>query len=64
MKKYDLVKYLGGNVIKAAEKLGYIHRNSIYQLPETLTDRQAKCVMMRMKAKRIKIPPEWLIDES
>ena len=47
----------------AAIRLGYNSTrpdNNIIRLPEVLTKRQADAIIMRMKAKRIKVPPEWL----
>ena len=63
MKKQDLITYLGGTAMTAAIRLGYNSTrpdNNIIRLPEVLTKRQADAIIMRMKAKRIKVPPEWL----
>lgn len=60
MSKTELIKQLGNpSAIKAAQMLGYKDRQSIYQLPEVLTDRQSQAVIMRMKANGIKVPAEW-----
>jgi hypothetical protein len=62
--KNDLLSHLGGTYSNCARKLGYSGPradNNISRLPEVLTDRQAAAIMLRMKAKRIKIPPEWLV---
>lgn len=59
--KQALIDYLGGNTVLAAKKLGYDgHRgeNNIYSLPDVLTTRQCKVIVMRMKAARIKVPKE------
>lgn len=61
MKKQKLIEYLGGSAQSAAKKLGYTgYRgdNNITRLPDTLTARQCDVIIMRMKANRIKLPPE------
>ncbi len=60
MKKQDLINLLGGNAEKASKRLGYAHKNSVLRLSDPLTDRQVKDMVMRMKAKRIKFPREWI----
>lgn len=60
MTKTELMKQLGNpSAIEAAKLLGYKDRQSIYQLPEVLTDRQYQAVIMRMKAHGIAVPAEW-----
>lgn len=58
MKKQDIIKLLG-NAPTIAKRLGYAHRNIVYGWPDKLSDRQSREVIIRMKAKRIKVPPEW-----
>lgn len=61
--KQDLLNRLGGTYTNVAHNLGYTGfrpDNNISRLPDVLTDRQAGVIRMRMKAKRIKIPKEWL----
>lgn len=62
MNKYKLIEYLGGTAEKAAIRLGYSPnegvRNNVQRLSNPLTERQCKTMIMRMKAKRIRIPPE------
>jgi len=60
MKKQDLIDLLGGTAVKAANRLGYAHRNSVQRLDAELTDRQVKDIIMRLRAKRIKFPAEWV----
>lgn len=60
--KQQLIEYLGGSAIKAANSLGYKHKradNNINRLPDVLTDKQSDAIILRMKAKRIKVPHEW-----
>jgi transposase-like protein len=60
MKKQQLIDLLG-NPSQIAKRLGIAHRNNVYAWPEELTDRQSDNVIVRMKAARIKVPPEWII---
>jgi hypothetical protein len=63
MNKRKLIEYLGGTCEKAAHRLGYASdnaRNNIQRLSDPLTDRQVQTIIMRMKAKRIKIPESLL----
>jgi len=53
MEKRKLIDSLGGTCEKAAEKLGFAHRNSVQRLNDTLTTRQEKDILMRLKANRI-----------
>lgn len=60
--KQDLLNHLGGTYSNVARKLGYIGfraDNNISRLPDILTDRQIKVVILRMKARRIKVPKGW-----
>lgn len=59
--KQQLIEYLGGTPVLAAKKLGYDGyrgENNIYSLPDVLTARQCRVIVMRMKAARIKVPKE------
>ena len=61
--RQQLLNYCGGTYANVARKLGYKGPradNNIRQLPDILTDRQAGVIIMRMKAKRIAVPKEWL----
>lgn len=63
IKKSELIEYLGGTSVRAAHSLGYTcyrAENNINRLPDVLTERQVNLVIMRMKAKRIKVPVHWL----
>ncbi len=63
MKKQTLIDYLGGTPSKAAKMLDYSHKradNNITRLPDDLTARQITVIIMRMRAKRIPVPKEWL----
>lgn len=64
MNKYKLIEYLGGTAEKAAIRLGYSPnkgaRNNVQRLSNPLTERQCRTITMRMKAKRIRIPPELM----
>ena len=62
MKKQELIDLLGGTTSKAAKRLGYTGwraDNNVSRLPDTLTERQSRVIIMRLKAKRIKYPNEW-----
>jgi len=59
MKKSDLLQFFG-SALKFASRLDYASRNSFYNLPDILTDRQRGDVIRRMKAKRITVPKEWM----
>ena len=59
MKKQIVIDYLGSApVIK--ERLDYAHRNVVYGWPDILTPRIMADIVRRMKAKRIKVPADWL----
>lgn len=60
--KQDLLDNLGGTYSNVAKKLGYTGfraDNNISRLPDVLTHRQIRVIIMRMKANRIKVPKEW-----
>lgn len=51
--------------MSAACRLGYDTirpDNNITRLPDVLTKRQLDVIIMRMRAKREKIPAHWLIE--
>lgn len=61
--KQSLLDNLGGTHSKVARKLGYVGNradNNIIRLPDILTERQANVIIMRMKAKRIPVPKDWV----
>ena len=63
IKKSELIEYLGGTAMNAACRLGYDTirpDNNITRLPDVLTKRQDKVIIMRMKAKRIAVPDGWV----
>ena len=65
--KNDLLNYLGGTNINCARKLGYTGTradNNINRLPDILTKRQLDAIIVRMKVKRIKVPPHWVIKND
>lgn len=59
MKKTTVLQKFDNSAQVLADRLGYAHRNIYYNWPDVLTDRILADVVMRMKAKRIKIPPGW-----
>lgn len=61
--RQQLLDYLGGTYSSVAHKLGYKNKradNNIRQLPDVLTERQRDAIILRMKAKRIKVPASWI----
>lgn len=61
--KQKILNYLGGTHSKVARRLGYKGPradNNIIRLPDILTPRQCDSIILRMKAKRIPVPKEWL----
>ena len=61
--KQDLLNHLGGTYTNVARKLGYAHvraDNNISRLPGVLTERQLAVIIMRMRARRIKVPAHWI----
>lgn len=53
--------------MSAACRLGYDTirpDNNITRLPDVLTKRQLDVIIMRLRAKREKIPPRWLADSA
>lgn len=61
--KQDLLNNLGGTYSNVARKLGYTGfraDNNISRLPSVLTEKQVAVILMRMRARRIKVPAGWL----
>lgn len=60
-----LHKLLGKSNADVAKRLGYTgYRadNNISRLPAILTNRQARVIIMRMRAENIKVPKSWMND--
>lgn len=60
--KQNLLDHLGGTYTNVARKLGYKGfraDNNITRLPDVLTDNQVGVILMRMRARRIKVPASW-----
>ena len=58
MNKKTVINFFG-NAPRMAKRLGYAHRNCIYNMPDPLPPRTVENIITRMKAKRIKIPIGW-----
>jgi hypothetical protein len=60
--KQQILNHMGGTCSNVARKLGYAGPradNNISRLPDVLTDKQISAIVMRMRAKRIKVPEYW-----
>jgi len=60
IRKQSLIDHLGGTMQEVAEKLGFKDRQSLYDLDDPLTEKQAENVLRRM-AYPVKrpVPKEW-----
>ena len=56
--KKEVVEFFGG-AVKLSMTLNYASRNVVYAWDEVLSDRQLDMIVVRAKAKRIKIPAHW-----
>lgn len=60
MDKDIVVRYIGeGSFAKTAERLGYKSTQVVYNWPKHIGQTLLEAIILRMQAKRIKVPEDW-----